>query len=1384
MLTSTCKHFVIFCFGLTVCFATTGLLAADRVEPWNVPHFSVEPKALYSAASANAPAEGTDVVVLNDEESYVFDASGRSVHTEYMIYKVLTQRGAEGWDAVSTGWEPWHEKRPTVKARVITADGTVHELDAKTITDAPAKESSSSIYSDRRVMRAPLPAIAPGSVVEEELVSEESAPFFGAGNVGRFYFGRMYTPVEHSRLTLDWPSSLPLKYALTLLPDLKPQRSEADGKIKVVFDQGPTPAIEDIDNNLPCDVPAIASVAFSTGASWQQIAEDYAKIVEAHVSTADVKAMVEKLTQGKPSRSEKAQAILAYLNKNVRYTGVEFGEAALVPHAPAETLAHKYGDCKDKATLLVAMLRAAGIPAYVALLNAGDRLDVPADLPGMGLFDHAIVYAPGDPAFWIDATDEYARLGQLPTGDQGRLALVVRPESNALVRTSEMPSKDNALVEEREIYLADIGPARIVEISHPQGPIESEYRSYYADKQNKDNREGLNNYVKSQYLAEKLDRMDRSDPSDFSRPFELILESQKAKRGFTDLENAVAAIRLESLFSRLPSDMQQREEKDEHAEKPKKKRTADYELPQPFLTEWHYKIASPTGFQPKPLPQDVKLNLGPALLTEQFSRDKDETVRAVIRFDTVKRRLTAQEAAEMRDKIAEMRESAPIMIGFEPRGRVLLREGKVRESFQSHRRMIAEHPKDAVHHLRIAKALLEAGMGEAARNEARLAVKLEPNSALAQKSLAEILEYDLVGRKLRPGSDYAGAAAALRAAIKLDPTDKEIAGNLAILLEYNEEGLRYGRGAKLKEAIAEYRKLSPEDLAGIGLKGNLAYALFYAGEFAEARKSAESLNPVPKALIAACEAAINGTQAALAEATKRAEGETQFKEIVRTAGEMLMNTGKYSLAADLLQSGADGDNAAHTMGLAAMLRKAKPREEIHFGNTPEDLLMRFFELSMDSKLTLESLNTVLSKNALVVMKNTDPEETEKTLSTGKRVRRTLARTAISPDVTLDILIQAVKPSGEGDDTHGYRERLQVPGGKALTCFIVKESGQYKILDCSEKPNSIGLEILDRLAANDPKGARILLDWLREEQHLAGGDDPMAGEAFPRFWTKGKEADAEHMKWAAAAILVQTKPTAKQGVEVLEAAQKLASNETDKVNISLALLDGYGNIENYEKLLAVSSELAKQFPESKRVFFSQAAALRALARSSEADDLAQQRMKRISGDPDALRTLAMNAVFRENYQAAYTWYQKLADAGNAEASDLNGMAWQTLFFARTQGADIESAIKASQLSQNSPAILHTLACVYAEAGKTKEAREVLIQAMDLLSLDEPDPDYWYALGRIAEQYGERDIALSDYSKVSKPKQTLQIPDSSYRLAQNRTKVLQAAVEPSAPLVTKR
>jgi tetratricopeptide (TPR) repeat protein len=343
-------------------------------------------------------------------------------------------------------------------------------------------------------------------------------------------------------------------------------------------------------------------------------------------------------------------------------------------------------------------------------------------------------------------------------------------------------------------------------------------------------------------------------------------------------------------------------------------------------------------------------------------------------------------------------------------------------------------------------------------------------------------------------------------------------------------------------------------------------------------------------------------------------------------------------------------------------------------------------------------------------------------------------------------------------------------GKKLTILIVKEDGKYRMLDSLEKPNAVGLEMLDRIAAKDLEGTRVLLDWIREQQHLAGGDDPFEGEPFPRFWSKGAAADPVQMKLAAAALLTQSQPTAKQGVAILEEARRSVTDEALKTNIEVALISGYGYLQDYAKVVEFTSDLRKKNPDSKHLFLSESFALRTLGKFDEADTLVQERLKKFPDDVDGLRTLVRNAVACEDYKGAHDLTQKIIDAGKAEPSDMNTMAWQTLFYDTPDGPDIAMAIKAAQASPNSTSILHTLGSLYAAAGKTKEAREVLIQSMDLLYLTEPNPDYWYAFGRIAEQYGENEVARADYARVTKPKQAFMIPDSSYLLAQDRMKLL--------------
>ncbi|HEU5351497.1 MAG TPA: DUF3857 domain-containing protein [Terracidiphilus sp.] len=1351
-----------------------GLASQDQVQPWKAPHFSIAAKTLYNAATTATASATADAAVFEDDENYSFDAEGRATHTIYVVYKILTQKGAEGWDSASIGWEPWHQQRPGIKVRVIAPDGTVHMLDPNQITEGPARDGDYKSYGDGKMLRAPFPAIAAGVVVEEEFVTRETVPFFASGRVGRIYFGRERTPVTHSYAEIDAPASLPLRTDTVNLKGLAQQREEEHGKVMLTYEMGPMDALDPQPPDLPPDDARYGLIEFSTGASWQEMATQYSRIVDNHANPAAVQSIVNQLIAGKTTNAEKESAILNYLDQQIRYTGIEFDEAAIIPHDPSVVLANKYGDCKDKATLLVTMLRAAGIPAYVALLNAGSRLDVPANLPGMGLFDHAIVYVPGPPALWIDATDPYARLGQLPAPDQDRLSLIARPETTALVHTPQSIAKDNDLLELRTITLSENGPASVEEISEPTGVFEGEYRDYYADKPNKQMHDALQGYVKMQYVSDKLTKVDRTDPADLSQQFKLTLDCEKARRGYTDLDSAEAAIRLESLFQRLPSALKQKDDTDDKSkdDKTKKPRTADWELPAPYMAEWRYRIVPPQGFVPKQLPPNATINLGPAVLTEEFSAGKDGVVLAHLTFDSVKRRYTVAEATVLRNKASDLINGPAIIIGFEPEAQVLLRDGKVREALASYRSLVTLHPKEAVHHLQVAAVLLQAGMGEAARSEAALAVKLEPKSALAEKTLAQILKHDLVGRNMSAGSDLAGAAAAYRSAIKLDPDDHSTQADLAILLEYDSVGRRYSSQAHMKEAIAEYEALGQDKLADLGLSNNLAFAKFYGGDYAGACKASQDLSPVPKALLAACTAMLQGSQAGLAEANKLTTGDDSYKEIARTAGQMLMNMRQYSVAADFLQAGAAGDNAARTIGLANMLRNAKRHEDMKFANTPQDLVKRVMLLMMSPSLTEDQLLAVSSKNAIAVMKKEDSDEVKESLKIGKRTNIELARQGSSLDVTLDIMLENLDPKAEGSDADGYRVKMQMPNGSTTTFFVVKEGGVYKLLDSEDKPNSIALEMLDRIHSGNLKGAKVLLDWLREDVHLAGGDDPYGGPVFPRFWMRGEAANAHKMTLAAASILVGTKPTAPEGIAILERARLHAVAGHEKTSIDIALALGYSVEDNFRKEYAVGSELLRQVPESKFAFESCLDALMGMGRNQEAMKLADDRLKLLDADTDAQMAKMQIETQRGDYEAARVWAQKVVDQGKQDDSLLNSIAWLALFTGKIQQSDIADAIKATQMSHENPDILHTLACLYAATGHTHDAYNLLLRGMDEMNLVEPNDPYWYAFGQIAEQYGETQIAIADYRKLSKPKEPLALALSTYKLAQMRLKALGA------------
>jgi transglutaminase-like putative cysteine protease len=695
--------------------SATPLLAQQ--EPWDAPPFSSDPKALVAAAE-KVPTGDSDVVALLDEAVYTYDASGRG-HTAWRsIYRVVGESAIERLGEVSAPWAPWFHTRPAIEARVITKDGSVHLLDKKAVVESPGREESLDIFSDNRIVRAPLPAVAVGSVIEYVISFDDNNPLADAGSGYTFHFGQD-VPVQRTRLVIDTPDVLEPRIVNTTT--VQPRTETKDGRRLTTFETGRSEAVKDWEINLPFDATNLPYVAFSTGKSWHEIARRYSEIVDKQIADGDVKKLVAAAFGDATDRNEKIARILAAIQKDVRYAGVEVGEASIVPRSPRTVLANKYGDCKDKATLLAAMLREAGIPARVALLRAGWDLDVHADLPGLGRFNHAIVVVEGDAPLWIDPTDEFSRAGELPVQDQGRQALIAGPQTSSLTRTPEAASTANRYTETRTYILPEDGKPRVVEVTEAFGPEEAVQRRWYAGSDRTKLREQMEEYVKSYYNAKSLTKMEAADPHDLGKQFRYTLEANESDSGIVRDGEASVAIHPAALFQNLPSILRNYEEPKpgEEPSKKDKKRQHDFLFPTPSVREWTYRIAPPIGYAARQLPQNETTKLGTMTLTREFSTGSDGVIVAKLRLDTGERRISAAEFEETRVAVGKLLDTKQTVIGFEAAGQTRLAAGDVAGALAEFRKLAELHPKEAQHHIDLSRTLLVGGLGEPARDEAR-----------------------------------------------------------------------------------------------------------------------------------------------------------------------------------------------------------------------------------------------------------------------------------------------------------------------------------------------------------------------------------------------------------------------------------------------------------------------------------------------------------------------------------------------------------------------------------------------------------------------------------------------------------------------------------------
>ena len=371
---------------------------AAAPEPWNLPALSASPEAILKAAAAQPAPKDGDIEMLFEEHAYKLDEQGRQHRIARRVYRYLTEKGVDDWSSTEADWSPWCEEKPVFRVRVITPDGQAHALDPESIGEAPAEQDSPNLFSDDKLLRAPLPAIVVGAVVEEEIETREVRSLFDHGIVERFLLDAAVPGPQAAA-----GDRRARRAAAEIRSDQQRRQAGPHGgrRPHVAGLRARPAARHALARTLSAgrsdeDRRRSSSRRASRGPTWPPPIAD---LVESQLDLETVRPLVEKAIGKETDRDKIIELLLASLRSQIRYTGIEFGKGAIVPRSSRETLTRRYGDCKDQATLLVAMLRVAGIKAHVALLRTGPLRRHRAEPAGPGRLrscHRLCARAPGD----------------------------------------------------------------------------------------------------------------------------------------------------------------------------------------------------------------------------------------------------------------------------------------------------------------------------------------------------------------------------------------------------------------------------------------------------------------------------------------------------------------------------------------------------------------------------------------------------------------------------------------------------------------------------------------------------------------------------------------------------------------------------------------------------------------------------------------------------------------------------------------------------------------------------------------------------------------------------------------------------------------------------
>lgn len=403
--------------------------------------------AAQTKPSAPPDTKGEAVLVEQYVTRVRFENDGTGFREVTFAARIQSEAGIQRYGQLVFGYNSATEKLDVNYVRVRKPSGEVIETPSANAQDlAPQVLESAPMYSDYRERHITVSGIRPGDLLEYQTTTKTFTPL-APGEFWLEYDFPEHMAVRQARLEIDVPKAREIKLKS---PKRKFTIAEAGDRRTytwVVENIAPDrKEKDDSDDQIDDDSSEFPDVQLTTFKDWQSVAHWYAKLQGERVVVDDsVKKKAADLTRGATTQLEKAQRLYDFVARDIRYVSLSFGVGRYQPHAANEVLQGSYGDCKDKHTLLAALLQAAGIQSYPVLIHHERKLD--EDVPSPAQFDHVITAARIDKNLvWLDTTAEVAPFGLILYPLRDKKAVLAAADANGgLVTTPDTTPVKNIL---------------------------------------------------------------------------------------------------------------------------------------------------------------------------------------------------------------------------------------------------------------------------------------------------------------------------------------------------------------------------------------------------------------------------------------------------------------------------------------------------------------------------------------------------------------------------------------------------------------------------------------------------------------------------------------------------------------------------------------------------------------------------------------------------------------------------------------------------------------------------------------------------------------------------------------------------------------------------